>query len=138
MTTPIDGTERRRSVRYMAAGIAAAVAIVYTLIGVSAISVVDVAPGDEASMLAFGLPAAAAFAIGAALLMLTDRRLLWVLGAVLQVLVISMYFAVAPTRVPNFEMWGILIRIAQVTLLTALVYLAVTRPQPKQVPSGVR
>lgn len=130
MSAPIDAMAGRRLVRHIAAGVAAAVAIVYTLIGLSVISVVEVAPGDEASMLAFGLPAAAAFAVGASLLMLTDRRLLWVLGAVLQVLVISMYFAVAPTRVPNFEIWGILIRIAQVTLFGTLVYLAVTRRQP--------
>jgi hypothetical protein len=106
------------------------VAILYALIGLSVISVVQVAPDDEASMLAFGLPAAVAFALGAAFLMLTDLRLLWLLGAVLQVLVISMYFLVAPTRVPSFEVWGILIRVAQVTLLAALTYLAVTRPEP--------
>src|SRR5688572_4195228 len=129
MSSPSNATPRRRVVRQIAAGLAAAVAIVYTLIGLSVISVVQVAPGDEGSMLAFGLPAAIAFAIGASLLMLTDRRLLWALGAVLQVLVISMYFAIAPTRVPNFEIWGIVIRIAQVTLLAALVYLAITRPQ---------
>ena len=82
----------------------------------------------QASMLAFGLPAALAFAVGAALLVLTDRRVLWVIGAVLQVLVISMYFAVAPTRVPSFEIWGIVVRVAQVTLLAVLAYLAVTRP----------
>ncbi len=132
MRPPIDAIVDRRLVRYIAAGVAAAVAIVYTLIGPSVISVVEVAPGDEAWMLAFGLPAAVAFAIGASLLVLTDRRLLWVLGAVLQLLVISMYFAVAPTRVPNFEIWGILIRIAQVTLLAALVYLASARPRRTQ------
>ena len=136
MTESDEAIARRRLVRYVAAGLAAAVATVYMLIGLSVISVVQVAPGDEASMLAFGLPAAVAFGLGAVLLLATDRRWLWMLGGVLQVLVITMYFVVAPTRVPSFEIWGILIRVAQVTLLIGLIYLAVTRPQPANMSWG--
>ena len=126
MKTPVEASHRRRRVRLFAAAMAAIVGLLYLLIGLSFVQVVQPAPGDSSAQLYFGLPAALAFLFGACLLLLTDHRWLWVLGAILQVLVMSMYFAVAPTRVPSFELWGVLIRIAQVPLLIALAYLAAT------------
>ena len=39
-----------------------------------------------------------------------------------------MYIQVAPNRTPPFEMWGILIKVLQVAILAALVYLVVELP----------
>jgi glucose dehydrogenase len=93
------------------------------LIGVGVLTVVTPVDGDQ-SMLVFGVSAGAAFVLGAALLFAFDRRALWILGAVLQLFVVWGYFAVAPDRTPSFEAWGISLRILQIPLLAALVYLA--------------
>jgi hypothetical protein len=76
-------------------------------------------------MLGFGAAAGAAFLLGAALLVAFDRRVLWILGAILQVFVVWGYFAVAPDRTPSFEAWGIALRVIQLPLFAALLYLAV-------------
>jgi hypothetical protein len=53
-----------------------------------------------------------------------------VLGAVLQLLVVWGYFAVALDRTPAFEVWGITLRFIQLPLFAALVYLSLRAPQP--------
>jgi hypothetical protein len=129
MTASVETKHRRRQVRVFAAAMAATIAILYLLIGFSVVRVVEPAPGDPSPQLYFGVPAGFAFLLGATLLMWTDHRWLWILGALLQLLVMFTYFSVAPYRVPSFETWGMLIRIAQVPLLLALGYLAVTSPE---------
>lgn len=114
----------RRTARYLAAALAGAIATIYFLIGAGVITVVMPAENDG-SMVAFGISAGAAFLVGAMLLLSFDRRLLWILGATLQLLVVWGYFAVAPDRTPAFESWGISLRVIQVPLFAALVYLAV-------------
>jgi hypothetical protein len=117
---------RRRRIRYAAAFLAALTALIYFLIGFRVLIVLD-ANADQI----FGLFAGAAYALGALLLLTVDRGPLWILGAVLQVFVIYTYFNLASQRTPAFEIWGILLRVAQVLLLLALVYLAV-RPAANQ------
>lgn len=70
--------------------------------------------------------------LGAILLLVFDRRFLWILGAILQVGVIVMYIVIASQRTPPFETWGILIKLLQATVLAALVYLVV-RPHARAV-----
>jgi hypothetical protein len=118
----------RIQVRYAAAAASAVAAAIYLGIGVGALKVVDGVSAAAPDMFAFGAPAAAAFALGTFLLLAFDRRVLWVLGAVFQVGVIAMYFAVAPQRTPPFEIWGIALKVLQAAILAALVYLAVQRP----------
>jgi hypothetical protein len=113
----------RRTIRYGAAAIAAATALVYFLIGLGVLKVVTEEPEDM-SMLLFGGGAGSMFLLGAILLVVFDRRVLWILGAILQVLVMAAYVNVAPTRTPAFEIWGIALRVIQVPLLGALVYLS--------------
>jgi hypothetical protein len=137
MTAPIETKHRRRQVRIFAAAMAATIAVLYMLIGFSLVRVVKLAAGEPSPQLFFGLPAALAFVFGAALLLATDHRWLWILGALLQVLVMFTYFSVAPQRVPSFETWGVLIRVVQVPLLVALGYLAVTWPEPTRRSGGV-
>jgi hypothetical protein len=131
-------TRRRRAVRAVAAAAAGVTAAMYLLIGLGVVSVVDTASADAPPLFDFGVAAGAAFALGALLLVATDRRILWVLGAVLQVGIIVMYVAVSPQRTPPFEMWGIAIKVLQLVLLGALAYLAVRAPQPATGDRGVR
>jgi hypothetical protein len=137
MAASVETKPRRRQVRVFAAATAATIAMLYMLIGFSVVRVVEPAPGEPSAQLYFGLPAGLAFLLGATLLLWTDHRWLWILGAVLQVLVMFTYFSVAPYRVPSFEAWGMLIRIAQVPLLLALGYLAATSPEPTTRSRGV-
>lgn len=116
---------RRRTIRYAAAAASALTALVYLLIGLGVLRVVETA-ADAPPMLDFGLAAGGAFALGAVLLASTDRRILWVVGALLQVGVIVTYVNVASQRTPPFEAWGITIKVLQVLILAALAYLAVT------------
>jgi len=87
----------RQTVRYVAAALAATMALIYFSIGAGVLNVVTPVDGDS-SMLGFGAAAGAAFLLGAALLVAFDRRVLWILGAILQVFVVWGYFAVAPDR----------------------------------------
>jgi hypothetical protein len=116
-------TDHRRLLRILAATAAAGVAIVYFMIGFGFVTVVKVVP-NNADMFSFGVPAGCAYLIGVVLLLAFDHRILWVLGVLLQVMTIGMYFAVAPQRDPPFEVWGIVIKIGQVLLLAALASLA--------------
>jgi hypothetical protein len=130
---------RRRRVRLLAAGLAAATALVYALIGLGVVSIVDEVSGDAPDLLTFGLGAGAAYVLGACLLLAFDRRALWVLGSILQVGVIVMYVVVSSTRTPPFEVWGLAIKALQVVLLGALLYLSITPPSsvgPRGVDGG--
>jgi hypothetical protein len=114
---------RRESVRYAAAGIAVAMALIYFLIGLEVVRVVVDQPAGT-DMFGFGVGAGLLFLATAATIVLVDRRVVWAIGAVLQVLIAVMYFAVAPMRDPSFEVWGIMLRVLQLGLFAALVYLA--------------
>ena len=109
-----------------AVGLSGIIAFLYLLIGVNAVSVGEIAPEEQR---AFGLPAAAVFAGGATVGLFWDERWLWVVGAVGLAVIIVLYFSLASQREPRFELWGILIRVAQVPLLASLVHLAITGPE---------
>lgn len=125
----------RATIRHAGAVIAAIMALIYFLIGAGALRIVA-GDGDPGFLFVFGALAGGAFLLGALLLMRFDRRWLWMLGAAFQVFVYWGYFSVAPDRTPSFEPWGITLRIVQVPLLIALLYLAV-RPS-EQRPAEVR
>jgi hypothetical protein len=116
---------RRRGVRYLAAALSAGCAIVYFAIGFGLIHATEPATGSS-DLLAFGVAAGLAFVVGAVLLASSDRVGAWILGAIFQVVVIVMYFAVAETRTPPIEAWGLLLKAAQTAILAALLYLITT------------
>jgi hypothetical protein len=119
---PVDPVVvRRRRVRYFAAAMAACASLIYFLIGLRVVSVIQ----NPEEQVGFGLAAGAGFAIAALLTLSVDQRSLWVAGAVLQALIIFMYFTLAAERIPEFELWGILLRIVEVPLLVAVTYLAI-------------
>lgn len=127
---PQTTSPRRQRLRSIAAALAGGVAVLYVLIAANLVTVVD-GPAEQVArdQLSFAGPAAAMYALGALLLWRFDRRWLWVLGAVLQVMVVAMYFTVAPERDPAFEVWGLSIRVLQIGLLVPLVLLAARRPR---------
>jgi hypothetical protein len=109
----------RRIIRYIAAGLSALTAVIYLMIGFNMVTVLDT-PTDQV----FGFPAAIAYVLGAVLLVWLDRRIVWILGAAFQVFVIYMYFSLAGQRSPDYEFWGVLLRVPQMIVLVTLAYLA--------------
>lgn len=119
-TTPITA-DRRPLIRRTAAGIAVLIALIYFLIGFQLVAVLE----DTSGQTAFGLIAGGAFVIGAVSILAFDRRWLWTAGALAQLFIIWTYINLADQRVPDYEYWGVSIRVLQVTLTALLVYLAV-------------
>jgi hypothetical protein len=115
-------TRHRHSIRLAAAAISLGCAIVYFLIG---FGLVYPELPEGPSLLFFGVPAGLSFVLGAALLVATDRRALWILGAIYQVFVIVAYFGVAERRDPPFEVVGLGLKVAQLMILTLLAALIV-------------
>lgn len=126
-----DSGRRRRQIRYAAAALSAATALLYFGIGAGVLKVVDQTSADTPSLFEFGVLAGAAFLLGTLLLLAFDRRALWLLGAIFQVGVIVMYVAVSPQRTPPFEQWGILIKVLQIAILAALAWLTVRPRSPR-------
>lgn len=114
--------DRRLPIRRAAAGLAVVISLLYFLIGSRAITVIE----DTADQTAFGLIAGGAFLLGAVVILAFDRRFLWILGTLAQVFIVLVYFDLSDERVPSYEFWGISIRVLQVLLLGALLYLAGT------------
>lgn len=87
--------------------------------------------------LVFSVGMTVAFAVVAVALYLVAERRVWELVAVADLVALIGYFAVAPSRDPHFEAWGIAIKVVQVALLAAVGYLIVrarrvTAPPPRQ------
>ena len=123
----------RTTIRYGAAVVATLMATIYVFIGLGVLRVVDDAPVGS-DLFGFGIGAASLFGVGAVLLVAFDRRWLWIGGAILQVLVAAMYVAVSVNRDPPFEVWGIALRVLQVPLFAALVYLSLAPDHRTVVP----
>ncbi len=118
----------RRAIRSVAAVIAAVMALIYFGIGLGALDI-GAPGGDRTFLIAFGAMAGGAFLLGAVLLLGSDRRWLWALGVAFQLFVYLAYVNVSKQRTPPFEVWGMTLRVIQVPLLGALVYLAARAPQ---------
>jgi hypothetical protein len=115
--------DAREVIVWVAVGLSGLTALLYLLIGVSAVSLGEITATEQR---AFGLPATAVFVGGAVIASIWDERWLWIVGAAGLAMIISMYFSLASQRNPRYEVWGILIRVVQVPLLGALIYLAAT------------
>lgn len=103
-----------RQLRYAATGMAASSALLYVLAGtVGSIK------------LGFTLAMAGVFAVAAMGLFFFAQRRLWYLVALLDLGAIIGYFAVAPSRDPHFEAWGLAIKAVQLVLLAAVGYLII-------------
>ncbi len=103
-----------RRLRHVATGAAALAALLYVLMGVVA-----------SIALAFSLVMGGIFAAATVFLLVFDGRRVWIPVALLDLGAIVGYFAVAGTRDPHFEIWGLAIKASQVVLLAALGYLII-------------
>lgn len=113
----------RESVRRVAIALSALISALYLLIGLNVVSIGAISAGEQA---AFGLPAMVVFAAGAVVALVWDKRWLWIVGAIGLAVIIFLYFNLASQRVPEFETWGIVIRVLQFPLLACLIYLGAT------------
>jgi deazaflavin-dependent oxidoreductase (nitroreductase family) len=126
---------RRRLARYIGAAVAATMAAIYFGIGAGVLDVGGTS-ADRQFIWVFGALAGAAFLLGAVLLVLFDRRWLWIVGFAFQLFVYWAYVDVSKTRTPPYEMWGITLRIIQVPLVIGLADLAWRAPAPLAVAAG--
>jgi hypothetical protein len=120
----LTADEQGASVRLVGIVAAVAAAAVYLTIGFGFVSVGTTADGDAPGMLEFGILSAAMMLAVAGALWRLRSRLVWLGIAVLQVLVIVFYVAVASIRQPPFEAWGLLIKVCQLVVLGAAAWLA--------------
>ncbi len=116
-----NGNRVSRPLRLLVVGLSAIIALIYLLIGLRVLEVVDV-PADQTSC---GLIAAGAFALGALAFASANSRFVFGLGAAVVAFVIIAYFAIAPERSPEYETWGIMLKVLQAMLLVGLGYLAI-------------
>jgi hypothetical protein len=106
--------QRNLPVQSAAIGLASVSALLYLL------------SGTVGSLrLGFTLGMTAAFALVAVGLLYFAGRRAWGFVALLDLVAIVGYFAVAPSRDPHFEVWGIAIKVVQVALLAAVGYLLI-------------
>jgi hypothetical protein len=112
------------SARYFAAALAAVTAVGYFLIAAHVLPVVE---NMDNGLTVFGLIAGCGFIFVAVMLLSVKRRIVGILGALLQVFTIVMYFVVGQGRTPQYEIWGLLLRIPQVLILCSLTYLSFSR-----------
>jgi hypothetical protein len=118
----------RRMIRHVAAAIATSMALIYLGIGLGVLDVRGL-EAEKAFPIVFGGMAGGALLLGALLLVRFDRRWLWIAGVMFMVFVYWAYVDVSKTRTPPYELPGITLRIIQLPLLAALMYLAVRPPQ---------
>jgi hypothetical protein len=105
-----------------ASGLAAMMAALYLLL---AVGVLDLGAADPGELGILGVAGALHLVIAAALWWRPWRWLLAVV-IVVQLAMAAMYVAIAPERVPPYELWGLTIRGLSAALVVALVLRLVT------------
>ena len=138
--------DRRRVVRYVAAGLSAGLAGCYLALLVL-VARLEMAAGGEDTFGAY-LFLSVPYLIGAVLLAIRDQRLLWVLGAGAQVGVLTLFvlfgvgvfgpgvFDYATVAPLHMAVWAVATVTAEVVLLGLLIYLAVPPPPEPHEPAG--
>jgi hypothetical protein len=104
-------------------------AAIYFMIGLGVLQVGGSSSGEMVDLAVFGFSAGSAFLVLGMLLAVTDHRWLWVLATIFQLWVYVIYFSVSGRRDPPFETWGVTLRVIQLALLAALVYLSWKSPR---------
>lgn len=111
----------RPRIRQLAAVLSVTTAVLYFVIATETVRVVD---GSDEPNVVF-LVAGILFLAAAFVIVRVDRRLSWLLLAGFDAFIIWAYFQVAADRTPAFEIWGVSLRVPQLLLLVALIYLLV-------------
>ncbi len=143
-----DAGTRRRAVRYGAAVLSGGVAVCYLVLLVL-VAHAETRAGAETTFGAY-LYLAVLYSAGAVLLALRDQRVLWAIGAVVQlaVLVLFVLFGIGVFGPGLFDdatlaglhmvVWASLVSGAELVLLGLLGYLALTPITPRYGPSSWR
>lgn len=124
----MSGMTAYAAARYVAIAAVLAAAALYVLIGLRVVSVGESAQGGTPDLLGFGMALGATYFGLALVLAFVQRRVIWIAIALIDLVTIVGYFAMANLRVPPFEVWGLLTKTAQLVMFTALAYL-VFRPR---------
>lgn len=111
--------------RYLAAAAAAAAALLYLLIGLGVLSIGRSVKDGSTDLFGFGMVMTAAFVVVTLLLLRFRSRAVLALVAIVQVVVLVGYVALANVRDPQFEAWGLLVKACQLVVLLAVAYLLV-------------
>jgi peptidoglycan/LPS O-acetylase OafA/YrhL len=99
-------------------------AVIYLLIGLGVFDIGASTSGETVDLAVFGFSAGIAYVVLALLLTFSDRRWIWVLAALLMLWVYVIYLSASGSREPPFELWGLTLRVIQLPLLAALIYLS--------------
>jgi hypothetical protein len=99
-------------------------AVIYLLIGLGVLGIGTSTSAEAVDLALFGLSAGIAYVVLALLLTFTDHRWLWILAALVMLWVYVIYLSTSGTREPPFELWGVTLRVIQLPLLAALIYLS--------------
>ena len=116
------------TVRRLAAAAAFAAAALYLLVGLEVATVsTDITATSD--IFGFGALMAAIYSGLALLLMRSGSRRILVAAAIVQLVTVVGYVAVASVRTPPFEPVGLTIKALQLAILVAVAYLAMARPR---------
>jgi hypothetical protein len=118
----------RRWLLALAVASSAVTAVLYILVGIGALDIGEPAPDVTRGTFAFGLTVGGAFAVVAFMLAGVQQRWLWISVGLMDAIVIAVYFATSATRVPPFELPGLVIQGVQLLALVAAAILAVIGP----------
>ena len=118
----------RAMVRYAAAAICGGVAVFYLAYFFVVNDREQAAVAHTESMAPVYLLGAALFLVGAVLLLVTDRAVLWAVGAIVPLLAVALYLWNGVHGVWDDPVAGALVSAAEVVLLLLLVSLAVSPP----------
>ena len=129
ITTQAPSATRDR-VLWADVGLAGAAALAYLLIGAQVLAVGDLQPADAPPAIIY--VCSGCYLLGG-LLILLQRRALWIAGAVINAVVVLIFFSAYAAR-PTvlFSPGGLLTKAAQLLLEMGLLYLIVTYPPRAQ------
>jgi hypothetical protein len=117
---------------WLSLGLALATALVYVLLGLGVMQAGDISPDEAPAGITY---VAAACYVAGGLLILARKRRLWIVGAVVNALVILMYVSAYANRpAVLFCTPGLLTKIGQILIQVGLLYLIFTyQPESKEV-----
>ena len=113
--------------------------VIYLLIGTNVVSVGRSTQEATTDLFAFGaLMAIVSLAVALAVWLVPWSRLALIGVAIVELVALIGYVAAAGVREPPFDLWGVLIKVFQATVLVATVYLFAERDRwTSTVPGGV-
>lgn len=124
MATTIRTSINSKPVMWVGVGLALLAALAYVLIGLGVLTVGDIKADEGSGNITY--IAAASYTLGG-LLILLRRRGLWIIGLVINTLVLMFFFQMYQTRpVVVFSPGGLLTKAAQILLEISLLYLIIT------------